>query len=187
MSWNISSHTTNTLVSGPIMAAGGRPNRRGLPMVELVLPGSGGEPGLSRSRRFKRSPSSGRDLGLSKAGSEPAGAPCGMDDDRRGEVEWETWGEAVGEGEMLMAEDGMLLLLWGLLLALLLVLRVDIADLSASHHTRNPRHTLHLSLSARGIIAKGHTQFIFSQRSCPKIAIQHSKVVNYGANPTIQY
>ena len=69
LSWNLSSHTTRILVSGPIMAAGCRPNLRGRPVLLLLLPDSGGDPGLSLSTRLSRSPSSGRDLGFRRLAS----------------------------------------------------------------------------------------------------------------------
>ena len=123
LSWNISSQTTRILVSGPIMAAGGFPSLRGLPaLLPPLLPDSGGEPGLSLSRRPRRSPSRGRVLGAEQ--------------ERRREA-WGAEGEAPGEEEergverAAAAAEGRLLL-WGLLLVLpLVVLMMDRPDLSA--------------------------------------------------------
>lgn len=58
-----------------------------------------------------------------------------MEDERREEV-WGAWGEAVGEVEMLMPEEEGRPLLWGLLLVLLLVLRMDSPDLSVEPEKR---------------------------------------------------
>ena len=97
-------------------------------MLLLLLPDSGGDPGLSLSNRLSRSPSSGSDFGFRRLASAELMELYGIEDDRREEV-WEVRGEAVGEVEMLMPEEGRPLL-WGLLLVLLLVLTMDRPDLS---------------------------------------------------------